>query len=322
MRSGSNLERVLAAGHFAVTCELGPPKGADPEHVRSLARLLKGNVDAANVTDNQTAVARMSSVAAARLMLDEGLEPVMQMVARDRNRIAIQSDIMGASALGVRNLLCLTGDHQSLGNNPGARGVFDIDSIQMLAMLRKMRDEGVDAGGEQLQGVPRLFLGAAENPFGDPTSFRVTRLAKKVTAGADFIQTQVIFDVARFEQWLEGARDRGLTERVHVLGGIVPLKSAGAAKYMQKQVAGIFVPDEVVARMKGAEKPKAEGRRIALEQIEALRNIKGVHGVHIMAIMWEELVPKLVEQAGLLPRPAVPPEPEPAPPAPPPTEGQ
>ncbi|NOQ52972.1 MAG: methylenetetrahydrofolate reductase [Thermoplasmata archaeon] len=305
MRSGSNLEKVLEAGHFAVTCELGPPKGADGEEVRELARLLKGNVDAANVTDNQTAVVRMSSIGAARLMLDEGLEPVMQMVTRDRNRIAIQSDILGAAAMGIKNVLCLTGDHQSLGNNPQAKSVWDIDSLQQLAMLKAMRDEGVDAVGEELKGSPEIFLGAAANPFGDPTSFRVTRLAKKINAGADFIQTQVIYDVARYEEWMEEARDRGLLDKVHVMGGIVPLKSAGAAKYMQKMVAGIYVPDEVVKRMKAAEKGKKEGRKIALELIEQLRTVKGNHGVHIMAIMWEKLIPKLTEEAGLLPRPKV-----------------
>ncbi len=305
MRSGSNLEKVLEAGHFAVTCELGPPKGADGEEVRELARLLKGSVDAANVTDNQTAVVRMSSIGAARLMLDEGLEPVMQMVTRDRNRIAIQSDILGAAAMGIKNVLCLTGDHQSLGNNPQAKSVWDIDSLQQLAMLKAMRDEGVDAVGEELKGSPEIFLGAAANPFGDPTSFRVTRLAKKINAGADFIQTQVIYDVARYEEWMEEARDRGLLDKVHVMGGIVPLKSAGAAKYMQKMVAGIYVPDEVVKRMKAAEKGKKEGRKIALELIEQLRTVKGNHGVHIMAIMWEKLIPKLTEEAGLLPRPKV-----------------
>jgi methylenetetrahydrofolate reductase (NADPH) len=305
MRSGSNLEKVLEAGHFAVTCELGPPKGADGEEVRELARLLKGSVDAANVTDNQTAVVRMSSIGAARLMLDEGLEPVMQMVTRDRNRIAIQSDILGAAAMGIKNVLCLTGDHQSLGNNPQAKSVWDIDSLQQLAMLKAMRDEGIDAVGEELKGSPEIFLGAAANPFGDPTSFRVTRLAKKINAGADFIQTQVIYDVARYEEWMEEARDRGLLDKVHVMGGIVPLKSAGAAKYMQKMVAGIYVPDEVVKRMKAAEKGKKEGRKIALELIEQLRTVKGNHGVHIMAIMWEKLIPKLTEEAGLLPRPKV-----------------
>ncbi len=305
MRAGSNLERVLEAGHFGVTAELGPPKGADAEEVRELARLLKGNVDAANVTDNQTAVVRMSSIGAARLMLEEGLEPVMQMVTRDRNRIAIQSDILGASAMGIKNVLCLTGDHQSLGNNPQARGVWDLDSLQLLGVLKGMRDDGVDAGGEELKGVPELFLGAAANPFGDPTAFRVTRLAKKIAAGADFIQTQVIYDVGRFEVWMEECRDRGLLDKVHVMGGIVPLKSAGAAKYMQKMVAGIYVPNEIVKRMKQAEKGKVEGRKIALELIEELRTVKGNHGVHIMAIMWEKLVPRLVEEAGLLPRPQV-----------------
>jgi len=303
VRSGSNLERVLEAGKFAVTCELGPPKGCDATEVRELAQLLKGNVDAANVTDNQTAVVRMSSIGAATLMLQEGLEPVMQMVTRDRNRIAIQSDILGAAAVGIKNVLCLTGDHHTLGDHPQSKAVWDIDSLQLLSMLRNLRDEGKDWAGNELKGVPEIFLGAAANPFGDPTAFRVTRLAKKINAGADFIQTQVIFDVARFEEWMEACRDRGLLDRTHVMGGIVPLKSAGAAKYMQKMVAGIYVPDELVKRMKEAEKGKAEGRKIALELIEQLKTVKGNHGVHIMAIMWEKLVPRLVEEAGLLPRP-------------------
>ncbi len=303
MKSGSNLERVLEDGKFAVTCELGPPKGCDAEEVRELAQLLKGSVDAANVTDNQTAVVRMSSIGAATLMLQEGLEPVMQMVTRDRNRIAIQSDILGAAAVGIKNILCLTGDHHTLGDHPGSKAVWDIDSLQLLSMLRNLRDEGKDWSGNELKGVPEIFIGAAANPFGDPTSFRVTRLAKKINAGADFIQTQVIYDVARFEQWMEECRDRGLLDRTYVMGGIVPLKSAGAAKYMQRMVAGIYVPDEVVKRMKAAEKGRVEGRKIALELIEELKTVKGNHGVHIMAIMWEKLVPRLVEEAGLLPRP-------------------
>ena len=305
MRSGSNLERVLEAGEFAVTCELGPPKGCDGEEVRELARLLKGSVDAANVTDNQTAVVRMSSIGAATLMLEEGLEPVMQMVTRDRNRIALQSDILGAAAVGIKNVLCLTGDHHTLGDHPQSKAVWDIDSLQLLSMLRNLRDEGKDWAGGELKGVPQLFLGAAAKPFGDPTSFRVTRMAKKVNAGADFIQTQVVYDVARFEEWMEQCRDRGLLDRTHVMGGIVPLKSAGAARYMQKMVAGIYVPDEGGKRMKAAEKGTKEGRKIALELIEELRTVKGNHGVHIMAIMWEKLVPKLCEEAGLLPRPKV-----------------
>jgi methylenetetrahydrofolate reductase (NADPH) len=305
MKSGSKLERMLEAGHFAVTCELGPPKGCDTAEVRELAQLLKGNVEAANVTDNQTAVVRMSSIGAATIMLQEGLEPVMQMVTRDRNRIAIQSDILGAAAVGIKNVLCLTGDHHSLGDHPESKAVWDIDSLQLLSMLRKLRDEGKDWADNDLKGVPELFIGSAANPFGDPTSFRVTRLAKKINAGADFIQTQVIFDVARFEEWMEQCRDRGLLDKTHVMGGIVPLKSAGAARYMKNMVAGIYVPDEIVSRMKGAEKGKKEGRKIALELIEDLKTVKGNHGVHIMAIMWEKLVPKLCEEAGLLPRPKV-----------------
>jgi len=305
MRAGSNLEKVLSSGKFAVTAEIGPPKGCDGEHVREWGRKLNGKADAFNVTDNQTAVVRLSSIGAAVLLLQEGVEPVMQMVCRDRNRVAMQSDLLGAAALGIKNVLCLTGDHQTLGNQPKCKNVFDVDSIQQLLLFRTMRDEGKILGGDPLTKAPQVFLGAAENPFGTPYEFRVARLAKKVKAGADFIQSQVIYDLDRFEKFMEEVRSHHLDEKVHILGGVTPLKSAKVAKYMKNKVAGIIMPDSVITRMEKATDPKAEGIKICIETIKQLKAMKGVHGAHVMAIAWEEKVPEIVEGAGLLPRPVL-----------------
>lgn len=305
MKSGSNLERVLEEGHFAVTAELGPPKGSSAEFVRRKAELLKPCCDAVNVTDNQTAIVRMSSVAACALVKQEGLDPVMQMTCRDRNRIAIQSDILGAVALGIQNLLCLSGDHQKLGNHPGSKNVHDLDSIQLIQVVKRMRDEAEFMSGDKISGGVPLFIGAAANPYADPFEFRVLRLAKKVKAGADFIQTQAVFDVGRFAKWMEMVRDKGLDQKVHILAGLIPIKSVGMARYMRDYVAGLMVPDELVTRMENAKDAKEEGVEIALEIIEKIRDIPGVHGIHIMAVAWEEVVPLIAERAGLLPRPIV-----------------
>jgi len=301
----SRLKKVLTMGHFAVTAECGPPKGADPEVIRKKGSLLKNYVDSVNVTDNQTGVVRLSSLASCVILKAEGLDPVLQMVTRDRNRIALQSDVLGASALGIRNILCLSGDHQSLGNQPQAKGVFDLDSMQLLQVVRQMRDKGVILGGDQLSSMPELFIGAVENPFGDPQQYRVTRLAKKVRAGAEFIQTQCVYNLDRFKEFMREVRDKGLDGKVAILGGVTPLKSARMAEYMAKNVAGMDIPAEVIDRMKAvpAKEQRQEGIRIAVETIRALTQIKGVRGVHIMAIEWEEAVPELVEKAGLLPRP-------------------
>lgn len=306
MSQVSQLKQVLESGRFAVTAECGPPKGADPQTVLRKAEQLRGKVDGVNVTDNQTAIVRMSSLAACALVKSAGLDPVLQMVVRDRNRIALQSDILGASALGIRNVLCLSGDHQCFGNQPQAVGVFDLDSMQFLQVVRTMRDEGTLLGGEALIHPPRVFIGAAANPFADPLAFRVVRLAKKIAAGAEFIQTQCIYNVDRFETWLGMARDKGLTEKAHILGGVTPIKSAGMARYMKSKVAGMDVPDAVVKRMEGVpkEKQREEGLRICVETIERLKALPGVKGVHIMAIEWEDAVGEIVERAGLLPRPA------------------
>jgi methylenetetrahydrofolate reductase (NADPH) len=305
MKSGSNLEKVLTNGTFAVTGELGPPKGADVSVVERKANLLRGNVDAINVTDNQTAIVRMSSIAVGAILKQMGLEPTMQMVVRDRNRIAIQSDIFGAYALGIRNILCLSGDHQKFGNHPTAKNVFDLDSIQLIQAVKKMRDEHKVLGGDEIEGVPAMFIGAAENPFADPFEYRVIRLAKKVAAGVDFIQTQCIYDMDKFERFMQMVRERGLHQKVHILAGVTPLKSVGMARYMKDKVAGMEVPDEIINRMKsaGKEKAKEEGLNICVEQIKKLRQIEGVHGIHLMAIEWEEKVHEIVERAGLLPRP-------------------
>ncbi|MBI4830151.1 MAG: methylenetetrahydrofolate reductase [Candidatus Lindowbacteria bacterium] len=310
MKAGSNLERILTEGKFAVTAELGPPKSADAEVVRKKADLLKGKVDGVNITDNQTAIVRMSSIGAAKLTLDKGLEPIMQMVCRDRNRIAMQSDILGAYALGIRNMLCLTGDHQKFGNHPTSKNVFDLDSIQLLDMVRKMRDNKVFMCGDEIRNSkkapvvePKMFIGAAENPFAHPYEFRAIRLAKKVKAGADFIQTQCVFDVPRFKEWMKEVVDMGLHEKVFILAGLMPIKSPKVLEYMKKNVAGMSIPDALVDRMKGASDPKEEGVNFVVELIQEVKQIEGVRGVHIMAVEWEEVVPTIVERAGLLPRP-------------------
>jgi len=313
MKADSNLERVLAAGHFAVTAELGPPKSAEVEVIATKAGYLKGKVDAVNITDNQTAIVRMSSIGAGVLALQAGVEPVIQITCRDRNRIAIQSDVLGAYALGLRNILCLSGDHQRFGNHAGCKNVYDIDSIQLLSVLKCMRDDKKFVCGEEIRNskkepvaAPEIFIGAAANPFGDPFEFRVIRLAKKVKAGADFIQTQCIYDMERFERWMAQVRERGLHEQVKIMAGVTPLKSVGMAKYMRDSVAGLSVPDAYIERLEKAADKAEEGIKICVEQIRRLREIEGVAGVHIMAIEWESRVPRIVEEAGLLPRPALP----------------
>ena len=304
VKSGSNLEKLLRNGEFVVTSELGPPRGASREDVEKKAELLKGYADAFNLTDCQTAMVRLSSIASGAILLDMGMEPVVQMTCRDRNRIAMQSDILGAASLGMKNLLCLTGDHQCFGDHPEAKGVFDLDSINQLDMFRQMRDEKKFQSGEDLKSEePTLFLGAAENPFADPFQYRAARLAKKVKAGADFIQTQIIYNVEKFEEWMSMVRAMGLHEKVSILAGVTPIRSLGMAKYMKKNVPGMDVPDELIKRLEGAEKKKAEGINICLEVIERVRQIEGVSGVHIMAVEWEEIVSEITERAGLLPRP-------------------
>ena len=318
LKSGSNLEKVIRAGHFAVTGELGPPQSADAEHIRKKVGYLKGVVDAVNITDNQTAVVRMSSLGASAVVVQEGLEPVMQMTCRDRNRLAMQADFLAAYALGVRNLLALTGDHQSFGNHPTAKNVHDIDSLQQLRMLRDLREERKFQCGDPVKGQePRFFIGAAAAPEAHPTEWRPYRLGKKADAGADFVQTQLVYNVPAFKKYMEEVRRLGIHERLHVLVGVGPLKGPVMAKYMRDFVPGITMPDHVIERLDGVVKAippeekearqkawRSEGIRMCIELIQELREIEGVAGVHVMAIEWEEAVRPIVEGAGLLPRPA------------------
>ncbi|MBC2703365.1 methylenetetrahydrofolate reductase [Desulfobacula sp.] len=307
MKTESKLEKVLASGALAVTSEVGPPRGAIPEKVKEKASLIKDHVDAINVTDNQTAMVRMSSWAAGVIIKQMGLDPILQMVTRDRNRLAIQSDIIGAYSMGINTMMCLSGDHVKFGDHPMANGVFDLDSIQLVQTVKKMRDEGKFQGGADIKSPPKMFIGAAANPFADPFELRVMRLAKKMKAGADFIQTQCIFNLDKFEKYMEMVCDRGLDEQIHILAGITPMKSAGMARYMKNKVPGMDVPDEVIKRMEAVPKEEQpeEGIKIAIESIERLKEVKGVHGFHIMAIEWEEKVPQIVEKAGLFPRPVL-----------------
>ena len=307
MKSGSKLERVLKAGHFAFTGEVGPPRGANVEHLKEKIAPLVGKVDMANVTDNQTAMVRMSSWAAALICLQEGLEPNYQMVCRDRNRLAMQADILGAYTHGLRNILCLSGDHQQFGDHPQSKGVFDLDSMQLIQMVKKMRDEGKFQGGADIDVKPEMFIGAAANPFAEPFEWRVHRLAKKVAAGADFVQTQCIYNMPKMREWVKRANDMGLTEKVYILAGVTPMKSIGMAKYMKSKVPGMDVPDEIIKRLQGVDKKQVadEGIKIACEQIEEFKEMKGVAGVHLMAIEWEHKVPEIAERAKVLPRPEV-----------------
>jgi 5,10-methylenetetrahydrofolate reductase len=303
MKAGSNLEKVLESGRFAVTAEAGPPKGTTAAVIQRKGEVLRTSCDAVNVTDNQTAIVRMSSLAGCVLLKQVGVEPVMQMVVRDRNRLALQSDVLGAVAMGISNFLCLSGDHQKFGNHPTAKGVFDIDSIQLIQMLKKMRDEKKFLCGEDVSGEVPLFIGAAANPFADPFEYRVKRLAKKVRAGVDFIQTQAVYDVPKFARYMEEACAQGLDKQVHILAGVIPIRSVGMARYMRDYVSGVSVPDSIITRLEKAEKAKEEGEKIILEIIEQLKEIPGVHGIHIMAVGWEDIVPEIVKKAGLIPRP-------------------
>jgi 5,10-methylenetetrahydrofolate reductase len=307
-KAGSNLEKILAAGRFAVTAECGPPKSADGNVIAQKTKLLKGFVDAVNITDNQTAVVRVCSLASAVTAQQNGVEAIMQMTCRDRNRLAMQADILGAATLGIRNVLCLTGDHISFGNHPQARGVHDLDSLNLIKMYKDMRDEKKFQCGEEMSVAPALYIGCAENPFGDPFELRALRLQRKIEAGADFVQTQCIFNLPKFKRWMEEVRALGLHQEIKILAGITPIKSAGMANYMKRSVPGMDVPQEIVDRIAAQEKgpaQQAEGKRLAVEMIKELAEIEGVAGIHIMAVEWEPAVPEIVEAAGLLPRPTL-----------------
>jgi methylenetetrahydrofolate reductase (NADPH) len=304
MKSGSRLERVLESGRFAVTAELNPPDSADPGAVYERALVLAEVCDGINATDASGANVHMSSVGICALLTRAGYEPIMQVSCRDRNRIAIQGDLLGAAAMGVRNVLCLTGDGVQTGDQPGAKPVFDLDSISLLRTARTLRDEGHFLSGRKLEVKPRFFLGGASNPFVPPYDYRPLRLAKKVEAGADFVQTQYCFDVPRLKEFMHSVVQMGLNDLVHILVGVGPLRSAKAAQWMRKNVPGVVIPDQIIERLKGVEpgKQQAEGKKICVEIIQQVHEIDGVCGVHLMAYRQEELVAEIIEEAGLLPR--------------------
>ena len=306
-KTNSKLEKIFKSGAMAVTSECGPPRSSDPAHIITKGHIIKNHVDAINITDNQTSVTRLCSLAACIHLKLEGMEPVLQMVVRDRNRIALQADILGAASFGINNVLCLSGDHQSFGDHPKAQNVFDLDSMQLVQTVRHMRDEGKFLSGDEIKKAPNLFVGAAANPFADPFKIRVPRLAKKIAAGAEFIQTQCVYNLEKFELWMKGVVERGLHEKVFIMPGITPMRSVGMAKYMARAVPGMDVPEELIKRLSGVPKDKQaeEGITIAVEAIQRLKECKGVSGFHIMAIEWEEKVPEIVERSGLYPRPVV-----------------
>jgi len=303
MNYKSNLEKKLSEEKFVITAEIGPPKGCDPSKIIKKAEIVRDYADAFNITDNQTAVVRLSSMAGSFILLDMGLEPIMQICCRDRNRIALQSDVLGAAACGVRNILFISGDHQSSGNHPDAKGVYDLDSIQLVNIVKNMRDECVFQSKDEIKyGCPPIFIGAASNPFADPFEYRVDRLEKKILAGADFIQTQSVYNLDRFNEYMDEVRSRGLDRKVSILAGITPLKSVRMAERMKFFVPGVDIPDEYYNRMKNASNPKEEGFNISVEIINEIKKIRGLSGIHITALFWEDIIPNLVREVGLYPR--------------------
>ncbi len=304
LRAGSRLERVLHAGLFAVTAELNPPDSADPQQVYDAALALSEVADAINATDASGANVHMSSLGVCALLLRAGYEVIMQMSCRDRNRIALQGDLLGASALGVKNVLCITGDDVTNGDQPEARRVFDFDSMHLLQTAKIMRDEGILLSGRKLSVPPTLFLGAAENPFAPPLAWRPHRLAKKIEAGADFIQTQYVFDLQLFREFMARVCDLGLHKRAYILAGVGPLKSPRAAQFMRTRVPGVVIPDAIIERLEKTprERWREEGMQICVEIIQQLHEIDGVAGVHVMAYRQEELVAEIIHRAGLFPR--------------------
>ena len=298
--SGSRLERVLRSGRFAVTAELNAPDSADPQAVYERALVLASVCDGINATDASGANCHMSSVSMCALLTRAGYEPVYQISCRDRNRIAIQGDVLGAAAMGVRNVLCLTGDGVQAGDQPEAKPVFDLDSMTLLRTVRIMRDQGRFLSGRKLDVPPRLFVGAAENPFAPPFDFRPKRQYKKWQAGAEFIQTQYCFDVARLQAFMSQVRDLGLTDKLFILVGVGPLRSAKAAEWMRSNVPGVHIPDPIIERLRHAKSPVQEGKRLCIEIIQQVREIPGVSGVHVMAYRQEELVAEIVEESGIL----------------------
>jgi methylenetetrahydrofolate reductase (NADPH) len=286
----------IESSQFIWCGEIGPPQSCDGDVIRNKSKYFKSYVDAVNITDNQTAIARLSSIASAKILIDEGLEPIMQMTCRDRNRLAIQSDLLGAAALGIRNVLCLTGDYQTYGDHPEARGVFDLDSIQLIATVAKM-NSGFLLSGVEMKKSPEFLIGAAANPFAEPFEMRLIRLYKKIEAGAHFIQTQPIFDLEIFTRWMDRVVSMGLHEKTAIFAGVLPVRSAKALLYMKEEVPGVKINDEYIDRMKQASDPKEEGVKMAVEIIQTLKNITGVRGIHLMPVMWESITPTIIKEA-------------------------
>jgi methylenetetrahydrofolate reductase (NADPH) len=302
----SRLQQAYRSGRFVVTAEIGPPRGATLAPIRRKARLLRDWVDAANVTDNSSAVVRLASWAGCLAVAQEGVEPVMQLQCRDRNRLALQSDLLGAAACDIPNILCLTGDHQRYGDHPDARGVFDLDSVELIWTARTLRDQRRLLSGRELRIPPSYWIGAVENPFAPPLAFRADRLGKKIAAGAQFVQTQVVFDVDTFARWMERVRELGLHERCAILAGVSPIKTLRGLEHIRRDVPGIYVPDHVVRRLRGVPEDRVaiEGLGLCVEIVEQVRAIPGVAGIHVMAFAWEEAIPEILERAGIGRRPA------------------
>lgn len=288
----------LESKQFVWCGEIGPPQSCDGDAIRNKAKYFKGFVDAVNITDNQTAIARLSSIASAKILLDEGVEPIIQMTCRDRNRLAIQSDLLGAAALGIQNVLCLTGDYQKFGDNPEARGVFDLDSIQLVATVARM-NSGFLLSGAEMKKAPEFVIGAAANPFAEPFEMRLIRLYKKINAGAHFVQTQPVFDLEIFSRWMDRIVAMGLHEKIAIIAGVMPVKSAKALLYMKEQVPGVKINAEYIDRMSQAGDPKEEGVKMAVEIIQTVKKITGVRGIHLMPVMWESIAPTIVQEAKL-----------------------
>ena len=293
------LRQKIESDQFVVCGEMGPPQSCDGNVIRDKSRHFRGFVDAVNVTDNQTAIVRLSSIASSKILLDEGIEPIMQMTCRDRNRLAIQSDLLGAAALGIRNVLCLTGDYQTFGDQPEAKGVFDLDSIQLIGAVATM-NSGFFLSGSEMKKPPEFFIGAAANPFAEPFEMRLIRLHKKIAAGAHFIQTQPVFDVGAFTRWMKRVIEMGLHEKAAILPGVMPVRSAKSLLWMKEKVPGMRIPEEHIKRMSQARDPQEEGIALAIEVIGMLKSMHGVRGIHIMPSHWESVIPTIVTEAGLL----------------------
>jgi methylenetetrahydrofolate reductase (NADPH) len=307
MKAVTNLQKILAQGAFAVTCAYDPPRGIALDSVTQNAAQLKEKVDAVQLSDNATATVTMSSLALSKILLDAGLEPILQMATRDRNRIALQSDVLGASALGIQNILCLNGDHPSKGDQPETKRVYDLDAIQWIAAVKDLRDHGSLMNGKQISGDPGFLIGTSANPFVKSLELHVMRLEKKIAAGADFIQTEPVLDLERFNEWLQLCAEKGLPDQCPIVAGVIAIKSAAVAEYLRDNVPGIMVPGWVISELGNVPEDQQldEGIRMCVEQIEALKETKGVSGVHIIATGCEERIPEIIERAKLLPRPSL-----------------